>query len=177
MNLFQEAKEVLDKSGKVNPLGPYGRQKLTGREVATYFRRNKVKDAKLKRAVEVALDLGGAMSVAQKEIKKFYGNKIANSPEVQSALKYANESIEYNIKEDLQEVSLGNNMLRKDFPNVWASKDAKLYRVLAQLVSQDGFVDNMKAYKKNPKDYLNRLRNIAKNPKKYEKSFGPNFSQ
>ena len=46
MNLFQEAKEVLDKSGKVNPLGPYGRQKLTGREVATYFRRNKVKDAK-----------------------------------------------------------------------------------------------------------------------------------
>ena len=48
MNLFQEAKEVLDKSCKVNPLGPYGRQKLTGREVATYFRRNKVKDAKLK---------------------------------------------------------------------------------------------------------------------------------
>ena len=47
MNLFQDAKEVLDKSGKVNPLGPYGRQKLTGREVATYFRRNKVKDAKL----------------------------------------------------------------------------------------------------------------------------------
>ena len=68
-------------------------------------------------------------------------------------------------------------MLRKDFPNVWASKDAKLYRVLARLISQDGFVDNMKAYKKNPKDYLNRLRNIAKNPKKYEKSFGPNFSQ
>ena len=79
--------------------------------------------------------------------------------------------------ESLQEVSLGDNMLRKDFPNVWASKDAKLYRVLARLISQDGFVDNMKAYKKNPKDYLNRLRNIAKNPKKYEKSFGPNFSQ
>ena len=79
--------------------------------------------------------------------------------------------------ESLQEVSLGNNMLRKDFPNVWASKDAKLYRVLARLISQDGFVDNMKAYKKNPKDYLNSLRNIAKNPKKYEKSFGPNFSQ
>jgi len=79
--------------------------------------------------------------------------------------------------EELQEVSLGNNMLRKDFPNVWATRDAKLYRVLAQLVSQDGFVDNMKAYKKNPKDYLNRLRDIAKNPKKYEKSFGRNFAQ
>ena len=180
MNIFQELKEkkdVLTKDGKVDALGPYGRQKLTGQEVAQYFKKNKVKDSKVKKAVEVALDLGGAMSVATKEIKKFFGNKILRSKEVQSALKYANESVEYNIKEDLQEVSLGNNMLRKDFPNVWATKDAKIYRVLAQLVSQDGFVDNMKAYKKNPKDYLNRLRNIAKNPKKYEKSFGPNFSQ
>ena len=177
MNLFHEAKKVLDKDGKVNPLGPYGKQKLTGREVSTYFRRNKVKDPQIKKAVEVALDLQGAMSVASSEIKKFYGDKILKSKEVQSALKYANESVEYNIKEDLQEVSLGNNMLRKDFPNVWASKDAKLYRVLFQLVNQDGFIDNMKAYKKNPKDYLNMLRDIAKNPKKYEKSFGRNFAQ
>ena len=177
MNLFHESKKILDKDGKVNPLGPYGRQKLTGREVSTYFRRNPVKDAQIKKAVEVALDLQGAMTVASKEIKKFYGDKILRSKEVQKALKYANESVEHDIREDLQEVSLGDNMLRKDFPNVWASKDAKLYRVLARLISQDGFVDNMKAYKKNPKDYLNRLRNIAKNPKKYEKSFGPNFSQ
>ena len=366
MNLFQEAKEVLDKSGKVNPLGPYGRQKLTGREVSTYFRRNKVKDAKLRKAVEVALDLGGAMSVAQREIKKFYGDKIANSPEVKSALKYANESVEFtldtisedeikvdhenpkdradqkkfrkiiqlgkqakiklldgggrgyraqgnksqvqkfkqlvskefgksvsfsedaeekaklalkhaqdrkrlkdqqksekerlnmgealtnmpepvqnqlsrlrnkrmdvkygspeyvrigkqidqimsryakklnnevekvkenkkfnefdtvrkmwedalekkNLKEsNLKEVSLDNNMMQRHFANVWATKDAKIYRVLAQLVNQDGFVDNRKAYQKNPKDYLNRLRDIAKNPKKYEKSFGRNFAQ
>ena len=177
MNLFHESKKVLDKDGKVNPLGPYGRQKLTGREVSTYFRRNKVKDPQIKKAVEVALDLQGAMTVASKEIKKFYGDKILRSKEVQKALKYANESVEYDIREDLQEVSLGNNMLRKDFPNVWATKDAKLYRVLSQLISQDGFVDNAKAYKKNPKDYLNRLRDIAKNPKKYEKSFGRNFAQ
>ncbi len=78
MNIFQELKEkkVLDKDGKVDALGPYGRQKLTGREVSAYFKKNKVRDAKIKKAVEVALDLGGAMSVAQKEIKKFYGNKI-----------------------------------------------------------------------------------------------------
>ena len=75
MNLFQEAKEVLDKNGKVNPLGPYGRSKLTGREVAAYFRRNKVKDANLRKAVEVALDLGGADSIARKEIKKFLNLK------------------------------------------------------------------------------------------------------
>ena len=97
MNLFQESKKVLDKDGKVNALGPYGRQKLTGREMSTYFRRNKVKDAQIKKAVEVALDLGGAMSVAQKEIKKFYGDKILKSKEVQHALKYANEEV---VKED-----------------------------------------------------------------------------
>ena len=68
-------------------------------------------------------------------------------------------------------------MMQRHFANVWSSKDAKLYRVLSQLISQDGFVDNMKAYKKNPKDYLNRLKDIKKNPKKYAKSFGPNFPQ
>ena len=91
MNLFHESKKVLDKDGKVNPLGPYGKQKLTGREVSTYFRRNKVKDAKIKKAVEVALDLGGAMNVASSEIKKFFGDNILKSKEVQNALKYANE--------------------------------------------------------------------------------------
>ena len=93
MNLFAESKKVLDKDGKVNPLGPYGKQKLTGREVSTYFRRNKVSDAQIKKAVEVALDLGGADTIARKEIKKFYGDKILKSKEVQTALRYANESV------------------------------------------------------------------------------------
>jgi len=94
MNLFQEAKNILDKDGKVNPLGPYGRSKLTGRETSTYFRRNKVKDANIKKAVEVALDLGGAYDVASKEIKKFYGDKVLRSKEVQQALSYANEEVQ-----------------------------------------------------------------------------------
>ena len=98
MNLFHEAKQVLDKDGKVNALGPYGRQKLTGREMSTYFRRNKVKDAQVKKAVEVALDLSGAMDIARKEIKKFYGDKVLKSKEVQQALQYANEEV---FKEDL----------------------------------------------------------------------------
>ena len=130
MNLFQEAKEVLDKSGKVNPLGPYGRQKLTGREVATYFRRNKVKDAKLKRAVEVALDLGGAMSVAQKEIKKFYGDKIANSPEVKSALKYANESVEFTLD------MISEDEVKVDHENPKDRADQKKFRKIIQLGKQ-----------------------------------------
>lgn len=93
MNLFAESKNVLDKDGKVNALGPYGKQKLTGREMSTYFRRNKVKDATIKKAVEVALDLGGADTIARKEIKKFYGDKVLKSKEVQQALQYANEAV------------------------------------------------------------------------------------
>ena len=81
------------------------------------------------------------------------------------------------VKEELEEVSLGNNMLRKDFPNVWATRDGKLYRALATLINFDGFVDNMKAYKKNPKTYLDSLRKIANNPKQYAKYYGKNFPQ
>ena len=93
MNLFAEAKKVLDKDGKVNPLGPYGKMKLTGREVSAYFRRNKISDPQIKKAVEVALDMGGAYDVAAKEIQKFYGREVRNSKEVNTALKYANESV------------------------------------------------------------------------------------
>mgnify|MGYP005688784549 FL=1 len=57
-------------------------------------------------------------------------------------------------------------MLRKDFPNVWATKDAKLYRVLAKSISQDGFIDNLKAYKRDKKKFVDDLKKIAKNPKK-----------
>ena len=91
MNIFQEAKQILDKDGKVNALGPHGKGKLTGREISTYFRRNKVKDKQIKKAVEVALDMSGAMTVAYKEISKFYGKKVADSKEVTTALQYANE--------------------------------------------------------------------------------------
>ena len=97
-NVFQDLKEkkVLDKDGKVDALGPYGKSKLTGMEVNAYFKKNKVKDPKVKKAVEVALDLGGSHSVATKEIAKFYGNKILKSKEVQKALKFANESFVLN---------------------------------------------------------------------------------
>lgn len=98
MNIFQDLKEkkVLDKDGKVDALGPYGKSKLTGQEVANYFKKNKVKDAKIKKAVEVALDLGGADTIARKEIKKFFGSSVLKNKDVQKALKFANESFEMN---------------------------------------------------------------------------------
>ena len=174
MNLFQEAKQVLDKDGKVNALGPYGKQKLTGREISAYFRQNPVKDQKLRNAVSVALDLGGAMSVASKEIKKFYGDKILKSKEVQTALKVANE--ETVSETNLQEISLDTNMLQRQFPNVWATKDSKLYRVLNALISFHGYNDNVKLYKKNPKAFIDTLKKIAKNPEKH-KELGRDFKQ
>ena len=131
MNLFQEAKEVLTKDGKVNPLGPYGRQKLTGREVATYFRNNKdIPKNRIRKAVEVALDLGGAMSVATKEIKKFYGDKIANSPEVKHALKYANESVEFTLD------MISEDEVRVDHENPKDRADQKKFRKIIQLGKQ-----------------------------------------
>ena len=104
-NIFQELKEkkVLDKDGKVDALGPYGKSKLTGMEVNAYFKKNKVKDPKVKKAVEVALDLGGAHSVAEKEIAKFYGNAMLKKKEVQKALKYANES--FVLNQELNQIS------------------------------------------------------------------------
>ena len=123
MNLFSEAKKVLDKDGKVNPLGPYGKQKLTGREISTYFRRNKVNDATIKKAVEVALDLGGADSIARSEIKKFYGDKVLKSKEVQNALKYANESFTYN--QSLNQISEENLVEKNLMPDIQKIVDTK----------------------------------------------------
>jgi hypothetical protein len=99
MNIWQDLKErkILDKDGKVDALGPMGGQKLSGKEVSAYFRKYKVKDPEIKKAVEVALDLGGAFDVAGKEIQKFYGRKIRNSKEVKRALKHANESYEMDM--------------------------------------------------------------------------------
>ena len=115
MNIFHESKKVLDKDGKVNPLGPYGKQKLTGQEISQYFKKHKLTgiNNRLKKAIEVALDLGGAMSVASKEIGKFYGNTILKNREVQKALKFANEE----------------NITEKSRPRVGQSMDVrKRYR-------------------------------------------------
>lgn len=78
---------------------------------------------------------------------------------------------------DLQEVSLDTNMLQRQFPNVWATKDSKLYRVLWSIISTDGYNDPKKLYDKDKKKFVDGLRGIAKNPKKYEKSYGRNFAQ
>ena len=126
-NIFQELKEkkVLDKDGKVDALGPYGKMKLTGQEVAQYFKKNKVKDAKVKKAVEVALDLSGALNIATKEIAKFYGNAILKNKEVQKALQYANESFILNQElNSIQEELLNEKNLMPAIQKIVSDKSA-----------------------------------------------------
>ena len=126
-NIFQDLKErkVLDKDGKVDALGPYGKSKLTGQEVAQYFKKHKVKDPEIRKAVEVALDLGGAMDVAGKEIQKFYGRKIRNSKEVKQALKYANESYEMDMLVGMLHEDVFNLTEKNLMPDIQKIVDTK----------------------------------------------------
>ena len=127
MNLFQQIKErkVLDKDGKVDALGPYGKSKLTGQEVANYFKKYKIKDPEIKKAVEVALDLSGAMDIAGKEIQKFFGRKIRNSKEVKRALKHANESYEMDMLVGMLHEDVFNLTEKNLMPDIQKIVDTK----------------------------------------------------
>ena len=75
--------------------------KLTGREISVYFRKNPKAKA-VKKAVEIALDHGGAMNYAIKQIEKLKRG-MSKHPEVKKALDYANfESVQ---KESIQTVN------------------------------------------------------------------------
>jgi len=82
---FKELREKLNKmSGS----------KLTGAEVSQYYRKNPgakkaAKDKNVKKAIEIALDHGGAMNFAIKKIEKMKRG-LADHPEVAKALEFAN---------------------------------------------------------------------------------------
>ena len=65
-----------------------GGSKLTGQEISTYFRKNP-KAKRVKKAVEIALDHGGAMNYAIKKIEKLKRG-LSKHPEVKKALDWAN---------------------------------------------------------------------------------------
>ena len=71
--------------------------KLTGQEISIYFRRHKVRDKMTRKAVEYALDHGGAMKFAIKGIEKMKKG-LSKDKDVQKALNYANfgESVRVN---------------------------------------------------------------------------------
>jgi len=91
-----EGLEEKVKDGKLDPLSPMGKSKLTGREISNYYKNNPkqkvaARDKSVKKAIELALDLGGNMNYAMKEIEKFKRG-LSKNPAVKLALKHANES-------------------------------------------------------------------------------------
>jgi|MDSV01.1.fsa_nt_gb hypothetical protein len=94
-----EGLEEKVKDGKLDPLSPMGKSKLTGREISNYYKNNPkqkvaARDKSVKKAIELALDLGGNMNYAMKEIEKFKRG-LSRNPAVKLALKHANESKEW----------------------------------------------------------------------------------
>ena len=83
------------RDGKLDPLSKMGRSKLTGQELQRYYRDNPkakkaARDKKVKLGIELALDLGGNMNMAMKEIEKLKRG-LTKHPEVDKALRFANE--------------------------------------------------------------------------------------
>ena len=85
------------KDGKVDPLSKMGKSKLTGREISQYYKSNPkarqaARDPQVKKAIELALDLSGNMTYAEKEIEKLKRG-LSKHPQVRFALRHANESV------------------------------------------------------------------------------------
>ena len=63
--------------------------KLSGQEISSYFRKHKVRDKTVRKAVEIALDHGGAMNYAIKQIEKLKRG-LSKHKDVKQALNVAN---------------------------------------------------------------------------------------
>ena len=95
------------KDGKLDPLSKMGKSKLTGQEIAKYYKDNPkakqaARDKTVKKAIELALDLGGSTNYAIKEIEKLKRG-LSKNPVVKLALRHANESLEEAIKMDIKQ--------------------------------------------------------------------------
>lgn len=102
--------------------------KLTGQEISVWYRKNKDvekaarKDRNVKKAVEIALDHGGAMNYAIKKIEKIKRG-LADNPHVAKALSFANFGEDRDLTEgtweipsDRRELAILADMLMKPYP-------------------------------------------------------------
>ena len=135
--------------------------KLTGQEISVWYRKNKDvekaarKDRNVKKAVEIALDHGGAMNFAIKKIEKIKRG-LADNPHVAKALSFANFGEDkdvtegtWDIPKDKGELALLADMLMKPFP---ATKPRDLDTFLDRFpVGDDSLYDDIDSqmYEKN----------------------------
>ena len=172
------------KDGKVDPLSPMGRSKLTGAEVAKYYRDNpKAKaaanrDKNVKLAIELALDLSGNQNYAMKEIDKIKRN-LTKHPEVQKALRHANEEVNpdvyraASIQERLQKEDDKESKQQKQQPGYYkglgnSTKDKRQAHFNKKTKMDD---DNPKAYEPAPGDAEAKTK-PSKHSNKFKKMFG-----
>lgn len=146
--------------GKLDPNSPMGKTKLTGREVSQYYRDNPAakraaRDKNVKLAIELALDLGGNMNYAIKEIEKLKRN-LSKHPEVQKALRSANENFDY---ESYAEYTLEARMKSpqdKDVKDLKGTQPSKYYKGVKKDTKDDRdahFKRKAKMNDDNPKAY------------------------
>lgn len=172
------------KDGKVDPLSPMGKQKLTGAEVAQYYKSNpKAKsaasrDKNVKLGIELALDLAGNMNYAVKEIDKLKRN-LSKHPEVQKALRTANEETNSDlykaasIQERLQKEADKESKQQKQQPGYYkglggSTKDKRQAHFNKKTKMDD---DNPDAYDKAPGDAEAKTK-PSKHSNKFKKMFG-----
>jgi hypothetical protein len=111
--------------------------KLTGQEISVYFRRHKVRDKQVRKAVEFALDHGGAMTYAIKGIEKMKKG-LSKNKDVVKALNYAN----YGTEQKIPEVGF---MFKENSP---VAGDIKL--------EGDQYIPQKKGVNKNIANYWNK---------------------
>lgn len=177
--------------GKLDPNSPMGKTKLTGREVSQYYRDNPAakraaRDKNVKLAIELALDLGGNMNYAIKEIEKLKRN-LSKHPEVQKALRSANENFDY---ESYAEYTLEARMKSpqdKDVKDLKGTQPSKYYKGVKKDTKDDRDAhfkrkakmddDNPKAYTPAPGDKDPKTGELKKtkpsnHTTKFKKMFG-----
>ena len=172
------------KDGKVDPLSPMGKTKLTGAEVAQYYKNNPRaksaanRDKTVKLGIEIALDLSGNMNYAIKEIDKLKRN-LSKHPEVQKALRHANEEVNpdlyraASIQERLQKEDDKESKKQKQQPGYYkglggSTKDKRQAQFAKQSKMDD---DNPNAYKPAPGDATAETK-PSKHSNKFKKMFG-----
>ena len=172
------------KAGKVDPLSAMGKQKLTGAEVANYYKSNPTakaaanRDKQVKLGIELALDLSGNMNYAVKEIDKLKKN-LSKHPEVQKALRSANESSNIDlyraasIQERMQKEADKESKQQKQQPGYYkdlggSTKDKRQAHFNKKSKMDD---DNPDAYDKAPGDAEAKTK-PSKHSNKFKKMFG-----
>ena len=106
------------------------------------------------------------MSVAQKEIKKFFGNSVLKNKDVQKALKYANESFEMNqlvgmLHEDVN--NLTEKSLIPDLQKIVDTKGAaKVGGVMVDMFTASAITKVFDLINKSNQEKMKRMVNGSK---------------